>query len=257
MVYVAPRGCRLPAMEELTEFERLFVDSYVIDRIGQRAIRRLRPELRDTSAATEASRMLRKVNVRAAVDAKLREIGLKFEMTAADVLSHWIKLARADPKSISRIRNVNCRHCYGIAHLFQWKDVNEWAAAIAAEAKDAAKNNRDPAPPSAEGGFGFIANLSPHAKCPQCLGEGKLDLFIADSHDIPEEDACLLAGYKQTKNGIEVLYHDQQAALLHIARYLGMVKTDVNVKGGLKIDAGATLTDEQQAVLKDALDKLL
>jgi hypothetical protein len=60
-------------------------------------------------------------------------------------------------------------------------------------------------------------------ECPACHGRGYLRVCLTDSRKVKGAARRLYAGVKQTQNGIEVKMRDQDAALLNIAKYLGML----------------------------------
>ena len=148
------------------------------------------------------------------------------DITPQLVLKHWLAVATADPSSLVRHRRLNCRHCWGVDHKYQWtaRELAE-AAATAFDYKEKL--------PDQSGGVGFRFNADPHPSCPECLGEGIADVFIADTSTVPEKDRVLFAGVKQTKDGIEIKMHDQQAAWERLHDYLGITvkRTDLTSNG--------------------------
>lgn len=145
---------------------------------------------------------------------------------AAFVLREWVTIATADPAELIRSRKFCCRHCYGIDHKYQWINEEEFALACAnvidynatKPAKSHARAMPDPA-----GGFGYQRSREPVATCTHCSGDGYVDTYIEDTHRLSPAGRKLYAGLKQTNNGIEIKFRDQDAALNNIAKYLGMV----------------------------------
>ena len=99
----------------------------------------------------------------------------------------------------------------------------------------------------------------PHPYCPQCAGEGKAEVFIADTRHLSDEARLLYAGTKLTAQGLEIKMHDQAKALENVARHLGMFKENLSLGieednplgklikaiSGNTLRPGETPTDEQ------------
>ena len=156
-------------------------------------------------------------------------------MEVADVLRDWCLLATADPNEIVQHRRSCCRHCFGIDHFYQWVEV-EHAIAVAR-----AIDNKLSAP-DGSGGYGFDATKDPNPECPVCHGEGVAVVHIADSRKLKGAARLLYAGVKQTKFGIEIQLHDQERARENIAKFLGMLRNDVNVKATVNAAVAALVT---------------
>lgn len=162
------------------------------------------------------------------VAARLKELraaaSASVTMTAIDVLKRWVDIATANPNDLVQHRRVNCRHCHGVAYKFQWRDQDEYALACAQVLKKNSmlklKAQHDPMPEDA-GGYGFNFKAAPNRDCPHCSGEGQGEDFIADT---VTAKSPLYAGLKRTRDGIEIKMRDQDAALLNIAKFLGMMK---------------------------------
>jgi len=145
---------------------------------------------------------------------------------AAFVLKEWMTIATADPSELIRTRKFCCRHCYGIDHKYQWISEEEFAIACARvidynaskPARAATKPMPDPG-----GGWGYVRDLPPVGTCVHCGGDGYVDTYIEDTHRLSPAGRKLFAGIKQTNNGIEIKFRDQDGALANIAKYLGMM----------------------------------
>jgi phage terminase small subunit len=87
----------------------------------------------------------------------------------------------------------------------------------------------------------------PNPDCENCSGEGVGRPWVADTRKLKGPARRLYAGVKVTKDGLEVKMHDQRAALVDVARHLGMFKDKLEHSGS--IDHG--FTDE----LKTWLDQ--
>lgn len=221
-----------------------FVEEYAKDRNGTQAA--VRAGYSRKSAHAQGCRLLSDADVQLLIAEQVEKISRDVEFEAADVLREWVLLATADPSKIAQIRRVNCRHCWGEGHAYQWKP-REYA-----EACDAAARAGD-LPPLCEGGFGFEINREPNEACPECEGEGVEETFFADMRTLGPAERKLIASVKRTKDGIEVKMRDQDAAVQAIAKYLGLLveKRELTGKGGAPLGAVAVpvvLPDDPQAL---------
>lgn len=205
-----------------------FVEEYCKHSVGTRAA--LSAGWPASWAHVAASRLLQNANVQDLIAEERARISKIATIEAVDVLRLWLDVATADPSKLQRVRRVNCRHCWGVGHEYQW------AAREYAEACDRALSTK-PAPkpaPECPGGFGWVSNAEPCPDCPECNGEGVESVYIADIETLTGPERALYAGVKMTTNGPEVKMHDQAAARENIAKYLGMMvdKREITGKGG-------------------------
>lgn len=210
-----------------------FVEEYVKDRNGTQAA--IRAGYSPRSAAVQASILLREPKILEMISVAKAAVSQAVVFEAADVLKQWVDLATADPGKISRVRWVNCRHCWGVGHEYQWK-AREYAEAcdLAMNAVDKTGKPRPRPAPKCDGGFGFVRNREPNPDCPECDGDGKEETIFADTNTLGPKERLLLAGVRRTKDGLEVKLRDRDAALRNIAGYLGMLvdKREVTGKDG-------------------------
>ena len=156
------------------------------------------------------------------VEERRAAAAFKFDVTQAMVLKVWWEIATADVNLLMRHRRINCRHCHGAGHAYQWRDLAEYADACAAEDLAATDEKREARFPSDDGGYGFDRVAPPHPSCPQCSGEGYGDVWVADTGNLEGAARTLYAGVKQTRHGLEIITRDQDEAMANVARYLGM-----------------------------------
>ena len=199
-----------------------FVEEYAKDRNGTQAAIRAGYSLK--TAGEQAARLLADDRIRKLVQERCGDVASKVEFDAMKVLQQWVLIATADPAKISRVRHINCRHCWGENHDYQWK-AREYA-----EAMDQAGRMGTP-PPSCSGGFGFVSNREPNPACPECHGEGERDVYFEDMDKLGPAERRLIAAVKTTKDGIEVKMRDQGDALAKIAQYVGMLRDRVELTG--------------------------
>ena len=139
-------------------------------------------------------------------------------------------IATADPNEIISHVIDCCRHCHGAGHAFQWADEGEFARAC----QDVMEHNgklpaNAPAHlrremPDISGGFGYWPTNEPHPCCPRCFGRGIGHTVLHDTTKLSPAARKLYRGVKETKGGLEVLMHDQNAARELLLKVAGVMK---------------------------------
>lgn len=230
----------------MTDKKRAYVIEYVKDFNATQAA--IRAGYSEENAQKQGSDLLRDKFVAAAISEIVADRAAAAGITVEAVLRRWWQIATADPNELIQVRRVCCRWCHGYGHQYQWTE-REYAEAL----KSALA--LDMAAPSADGGFGFDAWAQPVGTCTECAGKGSEAIYVLDSRELTGAARALYAGVQKTKDGIKILMRDQDAALLNIAKHLGMVidRKELAGKGGgpiplanLKAD---DLTDDQLAAL--------
>lgn len=223
---------------ELSPREEVFIEEYLVDLNPYRAAKAA--GYSESMARSKAFQWVKNPDVKPLLYNKVKEAmkdrSIRTGITADKVLERYWQIAIADPNELTQVRHLNCRHCHGIDHQFQWRDEAEYEEALrAAAAEEAAMQEQLPdyqaVMPTDDGGYGFNPIGAPHEGCPRCYGEGKVDLYVGDTRNLSPQGQALFAGVKQTKAGIEVIMHDQKAALDQIARHLGMFNDKLTLKG--------------------------
>lgn len=209
-----------------------FVEEYVKDRNGTQAAMRAGYSQNPESAAITAIRLLADVRVKELVTAEMARVSKEANIDAAMVLKEWLALATADPAKVVKVRRLNCRYCWGAGHSYQWL-AREYAEACEAALEHPSKTG-DVKMPDCAGGFGFRKNAEPNPDCPECMGEGKTNVFCADLDTLTGPERKLIQSVKQTRDGVEVKLRDQDAAVTNLARYLGLLieKRELTGKDG-------------------------
>lgn len=225
-------------MECLNFHEQIFCDEYLVSLNAYTAAKAA--GYSDTVARTRAYQWVKNPEIKPMIYARIQE-GMKDRsnrtgITADKVLERYWQMATADPNELTQVRHLNCRHCHGIDFKFQWRDEAEYESALASVlAEEKAIQNDDPSYkaeyPNDEGGYGFVKVAETNPDCPKCFGEGNVDLYLADTRNLSPHGQALYAGVKQTKAGIEIIMHDQKAALDQVARHLGMFNDKLTLKG--------------------------
>lgn len=251
-----PLLCKL--LDALEPGHATFVLDFVRTGKAGPSYRKMRPDVTEGTANTQAWHLLREQQISDAVRVARRTIGADVLMEARDVVREWVDVATANPADLMRVVHRACRHCHGAGFGYFWRDEEEYAAACQA-ALDAVKGT-DAAPsiPDCSGGFGFKAWHTVNPDCPECGGEGRRDVFLQDTDKLSAKTAKLFAGLVVRKDGgIEVKTRDQDAALRNLAQYLGMLTQDVKLKGVLHTaQSNVELTADQKAALLKAVEGL-
>lgn len=230
----APRAKK----EELTPRDQVFVNDYLVHLNPHRAA--LAAGYSETVARTRAFTWVAnpeaKPLVYQAIQKAMEERSIRTQVTQDKVLEHLWNIVIADPNEIMQLRRNNCRHCHGINHEFQWKDEAEFQRALDVAIREE-KAMQEEMPgyratmPTDDGGYGFHPLNVPHEECPNCYGEGRLEEYIADTRSLSPSARALYAGFKRTKEGIEVKTNDKQSAIVAVARHLGMFNDKLTLKG--------------------------
>lgn len=193
-----------------------FAHWFIITKSRVEAYRLAGYEGKGNTAYVGASRLYRNDKIRCAIRYLQDKVAKRYQTTIDEVVHQLIAITKADPNDLMQYRRLNCRYCWGENHLYQWRDIEEFD-------KAAAKAASDSRPEPEYGGLGFIENLDPNPDCPRCQGEGRGQIFIADTRDLSDTDArWLYDGVQQTKDGLKVLTRNKDAATKLLATYLGM-----------------------------------
>lgn len=209
---------------------------------------------KDHSVTSRASVLANSVEVQSILE-KYRAVCTERSIsTAADVATELLNIHSVDTSDIVQHRRLNCRYCNGVDHNYQWKDKNEYAAALliyertnaSSVRTKAAREIKTKGAPSCDGGFGFRFNAQPIPSCPNCLGEGIPDVFIADTRYLSKAQKKVIAGIKQGKEGVEVKFRDQDGALKAAGQMLGGFKQVITLQNpdGTPIKAAPELPSD-------------
>lgn len=206
--------------------QQKFVNEYCIDLNATQAA--IRAGYSEANPSEIGYQLLQKPSVLEAIAERQADIAAAAGVTAEAVLRKWWEIATADHNELAQVRRVNCRHCYGVGNGYQWTQI-EYSDAVAVAVRDG-----KPAP-DGMGGFGFDPNGEPHPDCTECGGDGVEVVRVADTRKLKGAARRLYAGVKMTNAGPQVLTNDQGAALVNLARCMGMFKDNINLAGALDI----------------------
>lgn len=175
-----------------------------------------------TTIATDASRLALDPEVAARIrELQDRAAAAVCLPTASQRIAEMREVEQANPDEIIGIRWVNCRHCRGVDHKYQWRDDMDYAAAC-----DAALGvMRTGKLPSMDGGFGFNGTLEPISDCPVCWGVGEQRPYVADTSKLSRGAARLYRGAKIKADGsVEIILADKSKYTDMLNRIQGIYK---------------------------------
>lgn len=209
--------------------EKLFIAEYTRHFNASRAARALGYTMSQSHQYGKA--FMRRPRVRAAIEQAIDDRVEGLKLHGGMVLDEWLKVIQADPNEIMHVRRSCCRHCWGLEFGYQ-RTQGEYAKAVKAYKKTPESLTEEF---DSEGGVGYDPTRDPNPECPECFGEGVERVYLEDTRDLSPNARALLAGMKQTKDGVEVKLHSKEKALELVAKHLGMLNEKVDVKGVMSL----------------------
>lgn len=243
------------AMAKLTEKQEKFAFLIGADGLGQSAAYRQAYDAKnmsDEAVSVAASRLVGKANVALRVQALQlarragAEEGMQFGVRK--LMETYIAIAFVDPNELIAQKVGACRHCWGVGGRYQWKE-REYVEALAAWERQPADKAGTPLPmPDPAGGFGYRFTAAPNPECVECEGEGLHRVVPMDTTKLSPGAKLLYRGVQQTKDGVKVLFANQDKALEQIGRILGAFDDKLRVDlAGKVASLRLTTTDPKEA----------
>lgn len=205
---------------------------YLVDLNGTQAYLRCKPNVKEITARTEASKLLAKPNVQAELARLRAESAARTTISADMAIREAWAIAMADPRELMEYRVGCCRHCWGFRFGYQRTDAQYEADQEAhdnAKAMADEKGKRKLGDFNPRGGPGFDLRKPPNAECPECGGEGEGRTVFKDTRNISAAAASLFAGVKETDKGLEVKLHSKDAAMDKVFRHLGLYNDKIQL----------------------------
>lgn len=234
---------------KLNARQERFIEEYLIDLNATQAA--IRAGYSEKIARKIGCESLAKPKIAERIAIARGEIAERASISAVDVLKQLEDIATCDPNEIVQARRECCRYCWGKDHKFQMTptEFENWTEAHRKQCEEAEKTGKDAPAFDPQGGIGWNPKRDPHPECPECFGDGRISVFIADTRKLSKRAKRLFAGIKQTREGIEVKLNDQPAALVNIAKHLGMFveRSEVNLKVKGDLLGLDELTDDELA----------
>jgi phage terminase small subunit len=202
----------------LTPQRARFVEEFVISLDPRDAARRA------GLAEQDGPRLLASHQIQQAISLASRRALSRQQVYLEDTLSNLVALRDADPNELVELRRVNCRHCHGQDHEYQFTDLEHRHAESDHRATMLRiPNPEDRVPFDEKGGAGFRLNAPPAPDCPACDGDGVLRVIVKDTRTLSRGARLLYDGVKVGAGGsVEVKFRDRGWAEDRIARYAGM-----------------------------------
>jgi phage terminase small subunit len=168
----------------LSPKRQLFAIEYLVDLNAKQAA--IRAGYSAHTAEVQGPRLLRNVQVRAAIDTAIAKHSANVGLSAEWVIKRLLQIAGADPNELIQHRRFACVACHG------------------------------------DDGIGHNSVRDPDPMCSSCKGQGIGRVITGDTTKLSPAGLALYAGIKTTKDGIEIKMHDQMAALEKLGRHLGL-----------------------------------
>lgn len=239
-------------LSTLTPRRALFVREYLKDCNATRAARAA--GYSSHSAHRIGYDLVRDPTIAPVIEQLQRERATRLEAESDSVLRMLLETATADPNDLMQVRRVNCRYCHGTDFRYQRtarelaRDRAQHAADMARRQKDADKLGDTEVEITAfdeQGGDGFERTREPNEECPECAGEGEVDVHVTDSRLLTGPARRLFAGVKTTKDGIEIKMRDQDKAVELLGRHLGLFNDKLELSGQVDL-ANAVLAGRKR-----------
>lgn len=213
-----------------------FVQEYLIDLNATQAA--VRAGYSKATAAQIGAENLTKPEIAEAIEKAQAERSHRTQITADMVLTHWWDVSQADPNELVQYRRGCCRHCWGEGFGYQFTPAEHEIALR----KWTAGKEEGSDPTAEHGGLDFDATRDPNPECIECRGEGTGKLHALDTRKLKGSARLLYKGAKRTKDGLEIMLHDQAKALENVAKHLGMFveRREVSGPGGLPVQIIST-----------------
>ena len=241
---------------DLTQKQEMFAQLYIESGNAPEAYRLAYDVADSTSAATVRSngyKILAHPKVQARVRAVRAELCARSLMSKEELIADLEAMANADINELMAVTVVNCRHCFGVGHNYQWRDEAELARAV--DAYMAALGTPKPLPtPNMDGGFGFRPDRAANPDCPRCDGIGVTVVRLSNTADVSPGARKLYRGIELYQDGTvrKVLLNDPLAARIELHRVKGMhIDRSINLNATISVPALKDVsTDEALAILE-------
>ncbi|WP_417261672.1 terminase small subunit [Celeribacter sp.] len=221
------------AVDALSKKHALFARAYVASETFNGTQAAIEAGFSKRSATSQASKLLARDDVQAAISELLSERNARLDLQADDVVQQLWNIATADYSKMSKIKRGSCRHCHGKDFAYQWRTEEEFTRAhLEWQIRRNGMNEGDDFKlqlqlvdldePSPSGGYGYRFTRDPHPDCPYCDGIGDVHAHFEATDDLPANIRATMTGVKQSQHGIEIKTKDPMRALELVGKHLGM-----------------------------------
>jgi phage terminase small subunit len=225
--------------------EETFIRSYFENGFNHReAAQRARIPYQDVG------KMLRKENVRRAMDAIQKEASAELKISQHRIISDLYSMFTAELQSVVEHRRGACRYCWGTAGKYHWRSARERADANTVPPGTRLKPTDDePDRGKSDGGTGFDEFAAPNPDCIECAGQGVGFVHVKDtagkkgvqSIEHSPSGKVVVKGYDRTRIGeillrhLSMVYHDERHKVTNNG-------PTININGGIPADFAALIT---------------
>lgn len=221
-------------LSQLTDMQEVFVREYMVDWNGTQAA--IRAGYSAKSAGEIAYQLLQKPTVREAIETLASARARRLGIDADELMRMWAAVVTLDANEIYQLRRVCCPFCWGEGHARQYTPSGLEEARKEHERERERRMRRDKDDDIGEfpdyTDAWYDKRRPPAEECPECHGDGVVEVFFADTRNLSPAARLVYAGVKEGRDGIEVLTMSKEKAADNLARALGLFKekeTEVNI----------------------------
>jgi hypothetical protein len=200
------------------------------------------------AARVNSCRLLQNPKVIARVRALQEAAANRSTRSAASLIRDLEEMVEADINELVRLDVGCCRHCWGAAGGYQWRDQAEHDRAHECYRTMRESSKPVPLPADASGGFGYSADRDANPECEQCAGAGVPRVKFTSTADASPGARRLLRGIELYGDGSvkRLLLHDQMAARIELHRLRGLhVERSMSVTAHVNVPALKDMTHEE------------
>lgn len=251
-------------MAKLTEKQEKFAQLVGAKGLGQSEAYRQSYDAKnmaDQTVWTKACVLMKEDKIAARIDelrsARNDTVVSEISFDIKRLMETYVAIALVDPNELISQRVGACRHCWGLEGAYQWKEaeylkaVQDWDA----NPTDRKTGLQRPAP-DPTGGFGFRFTAAPNPECVECEGEGVWRVVPMDTTKLSAGAKHLYRGVQQTKEGVKIIFANQDKALENIGRMLGAFDDKLRVDLEGKV-ASLKLTTSDPKEAADAYAQMI
>ncbi|WP_321868631.1 terminase small subunit [Paraburkholderia tropica] len=198
------------------------------------------------------ARMIRKPNVRAAMDRIQREASAELKISQHLIVADLYEMFTANLADVVEHRRGACRFCWGDDGKFHWRTEREREQADAVPPNSKKRpTESDPTRGQSDGGTGYDEYAIPNPECLECAGQGLSIVLLKDTVgkkgvqavEYAPNGKITVKGYDKAKIGemllkhLSMVQHDEA----HKVTNSGPV---ININGGIPPEFLAALKDK-------------
>jgi phage terminase small subunit len=199
---------------------------------------------------TTVGKMIRKPNVRAAMDRYQKEASAELKISQHRIIGDLYTMFCAELSDVVEHRRGACRYCWGTDGRFQWRTEREREDANSVPPGTRKKPTDDePDRGKSDGGLGYDEFAAPCPECPECNGQGTSVVLLKDTAGRKGVQSV-----EYSPNGkVLVKTHDKAKIGELLLKHLSMVLHDDKHKvTTTPIEAVGGVPDEFHEALADA-----